>query len=204
MPLGIVWLATAAASTRSPAVSSRTCRTPSSSAASVVASAPDARASLGIGFCRPLAAVGTARPLQCMTGIRVWETRESQTAPRAPATVSIFCVCRITNTAAPLIATPGKFTITLKWTSDPFSKPGTAGIDGNTQPLHHGVMLISERIGTNLKMIDDRLLPFSRLHVERSARAVGGPEPTSLPARFRIVDASIEVLGVETERVGDA
>src|SRR5262249_35501059 len=50
----------------------------------------------------------------------------------------------------------------------------------------------------------DRLLALAALHQPRCAIAAGRPEPPALPACVRVVDATVEPLGVEPQRVGDA
>src|SRR4029450_7104573 len=61
-----------------------------------------------------------------------------------------------------------------------------------------------QRIGPDLELYHLRQRALAALDVERRALAVGRPDATALPARVRIVDASVHSLGVEAERVGDA
>src|SRR2546428_3898890 len=63
---------------------------------------------------------------------------------------------------------------------------------------------VRERIGAQLEVHDDRLLPLAALHEPRRPVAAGRPEPPALPAGVRVVDAPIEPLGVEAQRVRDA
>src|SRR5262249_58308202 len=48
------------------------------------------------------------------------------------------------------------------------------------------------------------LLALPAFHEPRRAVAAGRPQSSSLPAGARIIDASVEALGVEAERVRDA
>src|SRR5262245_35983079 len=61
-----------------------------------------------------------------------------------------------------------------------------------------------QRVRANLEVHDDGLLALPTLHEPRRAVAARGPEATALPAGGRVVDASVEALGVEAERVRDA
>src|SRR6266481_3901252 len=63
---------------------------------------------------------------------------------------------------------------------------------------------VRERIGAQLHVHDDRLLTLAALHEPRRPGAAGRPEPRALPAGVRVVDAPIEPLGVEAQRVRDA
>src|SRR5215510_13584647 len=61
-----------------------------------------------------------------------------------------------------------------------------------------------QRIGTQLEVDDDRLLAFATFHEPRRSVATSRPQPPTLPAGVRIVDAPVKSLGVEAQRVGDA
>src|SRR5262245_18402114 len=61
-----------------------------------------------------------------------------------------------------------------------------------------------QRIRANLEVHGDGLRAFPTLFEPRRAVAARGPEAAALPARRGIVDAPIEALGVEAERVRDA
>src|SRR5882672_2658152 len=63
---------------------------------------------------------------------------------------------------------------------------------------------VRERVGPQLEVHRDRLLALPALHEPRRAITAGGPQPAALPARARIVDAPVEPLGVEPERVRHA
>src|SRR4029434_7538640 len=61
-----------------------------------------------------------------------------------------------------------------------------------------------QRIRPDLELHHFRQRALAALDVERRALTVGRPDATALPARVRIVDASVHSLGVEAERVGYA
>src|SRR5262245_54692722 len=60
-----------------------------------------------------------------------------------------------------------------------------------------------QRVRANLEVHDDGLLAFPALHEPWRAVAARGPEAAALPAGRRVVDASVEALGVEAEWVRD-
>src|SRR5947208_16136996 len=64
--------------------------------------------------------------------------------------------------------------------------------------------LVRQRIGPQLEVRRERLRPFAALDQPRRAVAVCGPQPTALPARIRIVDAAVEALRIEAERIRNA
>src|SRR5262245_55573196 len=64
--------------------------------------------------------------------------------------------------------------------------------------------LMGQRIGPQLEVRGQRLGALAAFDQPRRAVAVGGPQATALPAGIRIVDAAVEALGVEAERVGNA
>src|SRR6185295_5093254 len=49
-----------------------------------------------------------------------------------------------------------------------------------------------------------RLRALAALHQPRRAVAAGAPEPAAFPAGARVVDAPVEALGVEPQRIRDA
>src|SRR5262245_51248500 len=61
-----------------------------------------------------------------------------------------------------------------------------------------------KRVRAKLEVHDDRLLALPTFHEPRRAVAAGRPEAAPLPAGCRVVDATIEALGVEAERVRNA
>src|SRR6185436_7359713 len=61
-----------------------------------------------------------------------------------------------------------------------------------------------QRVRADLEVHDDGLLALPALHEPWRAVAARGPEATALPAGRRVVDAPVEALGVEAERVRDA
>src|SRR5262245_31294630 len=63
---------------------------------------------------------------------------------------------------------------------------------------------VGERVGAQLEVHGDRLLALAALHEPRRTVSARGPEPPALPARIRIVDAAVEALRVEAERIGHA
>src|SRR5712671_8237765 len=63
---------------------------------------------------------------------------------------------------------------------------------------------VRERIRAHLQLEHAGLLLGAVLGVEDRAGAGRGPQPAALPAAARIVDAAIDVLGEEAERVGHA
>src|SRR5437899_7297677 len=63
---------------------------------------------------------------------------------------------------------------------------------------------VGERIRAQLEVDGDRLLALAALHQPRRPIAAGRPQPAPLPAGRRIVDAPVEPLGVEPERVRHA
>src|SRR5262249_14159748 len=64
--------------------------------------------------------------------------------------------------------------------------------------------LVSQRIGTKLEVHDDRLLTLAAFHEPRRAVAAGRPDPAALPPSGRVVDAPVEPLGVEAQRIRNA
>src|SRR5262245_53009595 len=61
-----------------------------------------------------------------------------------------------------------------------------------------------QRVRADLEVHDDGLLALPAFHEPRRPVAARGPEAASLPAGGRVVDAPVEALGVEAERVRDA
>src|SRR5262245_50423779 len=64
--------------------------------------------------------------------------------------------------------------------------------------------LSRQRIRPHLDMHRPWLAALAALHEPRRAVSVRAPESAALPARVRIVDAPIESLGVEPQRIRDA
>src|SRR3954469_17241009 len=64
--------------------------------------------------------------------------------------------------------------------------------------------LLRERIRAELEMRGERSGAFAALDQPRRPIAVGRPQPASLPAAVRIVDAAVQPFRVEPERVRDA
>src|SRR4029077_11557781 len=58
--------------------------------------------------------------------------------------------------------------------------------------------------GADLDVHDAGLRTLAAFHQPRRAIAARAPQAAALPARFRIVDAAVQALGVEAERIGDA
>src|SRR5689334_16918886 len=63
------------------------------------------------------------------------------------------------------------------------------------------VISVRQRVGSELEMNRQRLRAFPALDQPRRAIPTSGPQTTALPAGFRIVDAAVESLGVEAERI---
>ena len=63
---------------------------------------------------------------------------------------------------------------------------------------------VRERIGAQLEVHDDGLLALAAFHEPRRPVPAGRPQPAALPAGVRIVDAPVEPLGVEAQRVRHA
>src|SRR5262245_11334524 len=63
---------------------------------------------------------------------------------------------------------------------------------------------MGQRIRPQLKLVDLARCPFSSFHVVRGSRAERCPEPSPLPAGLGIVDAAVEPLYVEPERIRHA
>src|ERR1700730_6245029 len=62
-------------------------------------------------------------------------------------------------------------------------------------------LLLREGVGAKLEVHGHRLHPLAAFDEPRRAIAAAGPQPAALPASIRIVDASIEPLGVEALRI---
>src|SRR5215510_8783266 len=63
---------------------------------------------------------------------------------------------------------------------------------------------LRQRIGPHLDVYDARSRALTAFHQPRRAVAVRAPQPAALPARVGVVDAPIQTLGEEAERVRDA
>src|SRR5262245_58488818 len=63
---------------------------------------------------------------------------------------------------------------------------------------------LRQRIGPHLDVYDARSRTLTAFHQPRRAVAVRAPQPAALPARVGVVDAPIQTLGEEAERVRDA
>src|SRR5262245_30274870 len=61
-----------------------------------------------------------------------------------------------------------------------------------------------QRIRPDLELHHLRQRALAALEMERRALAVGRPDAAALPARVRIVDASVHAFGVEAERIRHA
>src|SRR6202008_3415620 len=70
-----------------------------------------------------------------------------------------------------------------------------------SMPIVSRSISVRERVGAQLEVHRDRLLALAAFHEPRGTIAAGGPQPTPLPAGARIVDAPVEALGVEAERI---
>lgn len=55
-----------------------------------------------------------------------------------------------------------------------------------------------------MKVHDERLHAFAAFLVPRRAIAARNPEAAALPAPGSIIDAALETLGIETQRIGNA
>src|SRR5262245_7587397 len=64
--------------------------------------------------------------------------------------------------------------------------------------------LLRERIRTQLEVRRQRFRALAAFDQPWRAVAVGGPQATAFPAGVRVVDAAVEALGVEAERIGNA
>src|SRR5579871_6611654 len=60
-----------------------------------------------------------------------------------------------------------------------------------------------KRIGTELELDDLRQRALAGLAMERRAVAVRRPQGAALPAGVRVIDAAVDPLGEEAERIGD-
>jgi class 3 adenylate cyclase len=63
---------------------------------------------------------------------------------------------------------------------------------------------VRERVRTELEVHGDGLLALAAFHEPRRPIAAGRPQAAALPAGLRVVDAPVEALRVEPERVRDA
>src|SRR5665213_1760414 len=61
---------------------------------------------------------------------------------------------------------------------------------------------VGERVGAELEVDDQRLAALAAFLEPRRAVAAGGPQAAALPAGIGIVDAAVEALGVEAQRIG--
>src|SRR3954449_1500370 len=64
--------------------------------------------------------------------------------------------------------------------------------------------LVRQRIRTELEVRGQRLGALAAFDQPGRSVAIGGPQATAFPAGVRIVDAAVEPLGIEAERIGDA
>src|SRR5260221_7259811 len=78
--------------------------------------------------------------------------------------------------------------------------PVTAKVAAAKRPL----ILVSQRIGPQLQLVHLRPVLFAAFVMEVGARARSGPERAALPAGLRVVDAPVDVLGEEAERIRHA
>src|SRR5687768_5691142 len=60
-----------------------------------------------------------------------------------------------------------------------------------------------QRIGPELEPVHLARVPLSPFHMERRAGADRRPETAPLPAGCRVVNAAVEPLGIESQRIGD-
>src|SRR6266478_8589048 len=82
--------------------------------------------------------------------------------------------------------------------------PLEAGHDTHSIPLFSAVSLVRERVGSKLEMNDHRLASLAAFLEPRGSVAAAGPQSSALPAGIRVIDASIEALGIEAKRIGHA
>src|SRR4030095_120508 len=68
----------------------------------------------------------------------------------------------------------------------------------------NGPRSVGERVRANLEVHDDGLLALAAFHEPRREVDARRPAPAPLPPGRGVVDASVEALGVEAERVRDA
>src|SRR5271163_4327062 len=62
---------------------------------------------------------------------------------------------------------------------------------------------VRERIGAHLHLVELRRVLDAAFVVERRPAAERGPDALALPAGLGIVDAAVDVLGEEAERIGN-
>src|SRR5262245_29933949 len=67
-----------------------------------------------------------------------------------------------------------------------------------------GLALLRQRIRPQLEMCGERLVALAAFNQPRRPIAVRGPQASPLPARLRIVDAAVEALRVEADRIRHA
>src|SRR4051812_6677171 len=67
-----------------------------------------------------------------------------------------------------------------------------------------GAASVRERIRAKLEVRRQRFRALAAFDQPWRAVAVGGPQTTTFPAGVRVVDAAVEALGVEAERIGNA
>src|SRR3954451_18787148 len=102
---------------------------------------------------------------------------------------------------------PHRGTRPMGGSGPPTLKDLMAGLNGAITALvisARRARLVRQRIGPQLEVRRERLRPFAALDQPRRAVAVCGPQPTALPARIRIVDAAVEALRIEAERIRNA
>src|SRR5262249_37561361 len=63
---------------------------------------------------------------------------------------------------------------------------------------------VRKRIGPDLDLVDLRPILRAAFIVEDRAAAERRPKPAAFPARVRVIDASVDILGEEAERIGHA
>src|SRR5271168_3529980 len=68
---------------------------------------------------------------------------------------------------------------------------------------HAQTRLTRQTVGPELKMVDLGSRAGAAFKMLGRSVAVRGPKPAALPAGIRIVDASVEILGIKVERVGN-
>src|SRR5262245_24484818 len=82
-------------------------------------------------------------------------------------------------------------------------RPGHFGPDPLARNDEIRPVLVRQRVGTHLNVNRDRRHALAAFLEPRRPVALRRPQTSAFPAGLRIVDACIESLGIEAERVGD-
>src|SRR4051812_23609221 len=81
---------------------------------------------------------------------------------------------------------------------------GTASVRGPRRIIRSLPASLRERVGAELEVRRERLRALSAFDQPGRTVTVGSPQAAALPAGVRVVDAAVEALGVEAERIRHA